>query len=289
MDKRRAFTLIELLVVIAIIALLMALLLPSLQAARKQARAVVCQTKLKQWGATLALYTEDSQGRLPTDTFGGSGFWLLRGVFLRAGDPIGDDRTFHHFATRDIALCPVATKPSTDDIAIAGSGYFGSNPAPIMVTLGSAFAAWEVTTPAPAFRGSYGYNKWLFRGFAEHPLRVSPRIVELDIFSLAGTAQVPTILDTLVPWAWPQPPFDNPPPVSEPPWPGGRAYDVPCINRHNGHINALFLDWSVRKVGLKELWTLKWYREYDTAGPWTRAGGVQPQDWPPWMRNFKDY
>jgi hypothetical protein len=49
------------------------------------------------------------------------------------------------------------------------------------------------------------------------------------------------------------------------------------------------MDWSVRKVGLKELWTLKWYRQFDIANPWTRAGGVKPEDWPEWMRNFKDY
>ena len=30
-----------------------------------------------------------------------------------------------------------------------------------------------------------------------------------------------------------------------------------CINRHHGGINMLFADWSVRKVGLKELWTLE--------------------------------
>jgi len=62
-----------------------------------------------------------------------------------------------------------------------------------------------------------------------------------------------------------------------------------CINRHNGHINVLFMDWSVRKVGLKELWTLKWHSKWDTAGPWTKAGGVLPEDWPEWMRRFKDY
>jgi hypothetical protein len=62
-----------------------------------------------------------------------------------------------------------------------------------------------------------------------------------------------------------------------------------CINRHDAHINGLFMDWSVRKIGLKELWTLKWHRLFDTAGPWTVAGGVQAEDWPEWMRSFKDY
>jgi hypothetical protein len=51
----------------------------------------------------------------------------------------------------------------------------------------------------------------------------------------------------------------------------------------------LFLDWSVRKVGLKELWTLKWYMSFDTKGPWTKAGGVMPDQWPKWMQKFKDY
>ncbi len=61
------------------------------------------------------------------------------------------------------------------------------------------------------------------------------------------------------------------------------------INRHNEYTNSLFLDWSVRKVGLKELWTLKWYEAFNTANQWTRAGGVKPEDWPEWMRSFRDY
>jgi len=45
----------------------------------------------------------------------------------------------------------------------------------------------------------------------------------------------------------------------------------------------------VRKVGLKELWTLQWHRAFNVAGPWTKAGGVLPENWPEWMRTFKDY
>jgi hypothetical protein len=34
---------------------------------------------------------------------------------------------------------------------------------------------------------------------------------------------------------------------------------------------------------------LQWSRQFDTKGPWTKAGGVMPEDWPHWMRRFKDY
>ena len=61
------------------------------------------------------------------------------------------------------------------------------------------------------------------------------------------------------------------------------------IDRHQGGVNMLFLDGAIRKVGLKELWTLKWHKEFETFGPWTNAGGVTPGDWPQWMRSFKDY
>jgi len=47
MHKRDGFTLIELLVVISIIALLLAILMPSLQRVKKQAQAVACMSNIK--------------------------------------------------------------------------------------------------------------------------------------------------------------------------------------------------------------------------------------------------
>ncbi|MCP4246982.1 MAG: type II secretion system protein [bacterium] len=64
--KRRGFTLVELLVVVSIIALLIAILLPSMQRARKQARTVVCQSNMRSLMQAIYVYANNHEDRLVT-------------------------------------------------------------------------------------------------------------------------------------------------------------------------------------------------------------------------------
>ena len=71
------FTLVELLVVIGIIAILVAILLPSLNKAREQARSAACLSNLRQLAVAAGMYADDNLGRFPAPA------WI--------GDPQPDD------------------------------------------------------------------------------------------------------------------------------------------------------------------------------------------------------
>jgi prepilin-type N-terminal cleavage/methylation domain-containing protein/prepilin-type processing-associated H-X9-DG protein len=267
MRKEKAFTLIELLVVIAIVALLMAILLPALQKVKRQGRAVICRSNLKQWGTVLALYVDENDGKLPILS-SSTVLWFFRGAWLPEGDP-NRPRVFQNVNTRGIACCPLAVKVRPGPATGYSRGHHLGGWYEMRSAGGSTFEAWKITSPPPLFRGSYGFNNTQF-----------PK--SIDTFVTRGQANMPIILDSPEPDGMHR--NTDPPPRRE-----GDSLQNFCINRHNGYINSLFLDWSVRKVGLKELWTLEWDDESNTAGPWTRAGGVRPEEWPYWMRGFKDY
>ena len=278
--RRHGFTLIELLVVIAIIALLMSILMPALSRVKKQARSVACQALLKQWGVIWAMYCDDNDGRFCE---AGSLDWK-RGTWVVALRP--------QYRTKSkILLCPMAMKRR----ASAGGStveYGGPDKTYIMGS-GGIFDLQE--------EASYGGNNWLYYAEGSGNIQGRPIPWNWKTKDVARASNVPVFADTM--WRGGGPCYST----SEgavpsrgftriiPPQFEGQWIDVDhemmhfVINRHQTGTNVLFMDWSVRNVGLKELWTLKWHRKYEINGPWTRAGGVQPSDWPEWMREFKDY
>ncbi len=268
-NEQRGFTLIELLVVIAIIALLMAILMPALQRVRKQAKTVICQSNLKQWGTIFAMYTEDNNGFFPRRK-SGSGRWI---------------NVLYDYYYRDakIRCCPMATK-----IKVPVYPNSVSNGLEIG---GDAFTSWGkigVTGSRPAGEyepagtwGSYGINHWLYVA-AEDPLYGQAAKDYWGTVNVKGSGNIPLFLDC---WFWcGGPENDDTPPA----WDGHRilghteSMNRFCINRHQQGINGVFLDYSVRKVWLKELWHVKWGRNFDINAP--------VPHWPTeasWMAQFK--
>ncbi|MCH7921385.1 MAG: type II secretion system protein [Planctomycetes bacterium] len=267
MNRKRGFTLIELLVVIAIIAVLMAVLMPSLTRVRKQARAVACQARLKSWGLFFNFYTSDHDGRFNQghNIGGGRGLWP---VALRP----------YYQGQFDLLLCPDATRE-------------------VFAGLPGAFNATSREFPAPGggtetLIFSYGINNWTNYMTSDRGARLEEWFWKSTRTS-THKDQIPVFGDGTWHDAWPRH-TDSPPPTDISVGSGnfGTTDEMQqfAIPRHaNGTINMLFMDWSARKVGLKELWTLKWHRAFDTSGPWTTAGLAQPEDWPRWMRRFSDY
>ncbi len=82
--RHKAFTLIELLVVISIIALLIAILLPALRAARDSAMSAQCLSQLRQTGLGIQMYAQDYNDWTPINYTAANGTWIMPGDIPRS-------------------------------------------------------------------------------------------------------------------------------------------------------------------------------------------------------------
>ncbi|MBN2456044.1 MAG: prepilin-type N-terminal cleavage/methylation domain-containing protein, partial [Sedimentisphaerales bacterium] len=263
--------LMELLIVISIIALLMAILVPALGKARKQAKDVACRANLRQWALAFSMYTNENDGRMFSRNAGygtdpRTPYWY---VLLKP-----------YYRDAKLLLCPEAKTPTVDK---NNNGTGARTP----------YAAWGfIFSPPynipPGYYGSYGLNYWVcddpFPGYWKTTNVPQPGTIPVfgDCWMVCSNA-----LD------W------NPPPLYDgyiegtDPGQLGRH----CVNRHDGSVNMLFLDGSARSVDLKELWTLRWSRDFDNENFYTIAGhdgdrAACAAVWDSmayWMRNMPEY
>lgn len=247
--KRQGFTLIELLVVIAVIAVLMGILMPALRKARDQARAVVCKSNLSQWGKIFYLYTYDNDGKFMvwnTSNTPGGGTWIV---------PL---MPYHGKGKKNIRLCPTTRKTEEEG------------------EIEPAKITWSTIIDEREHKNSYGINNWCYNlrpgvddiwGLQDAKRRAWKRIDQ------GQGANIPMFLEC---WRWGGGPVSRRDPA--PPDEATRhntGFGRYCLNRHAAAVNVCFMAGSVRKIRLKELWDLKWHREYNLSEP-------LPQ-WPEWM------
>ena len=263
MDTRnrtgKGFTLIELLVVIAIIALLMAILMPSLRRAKHQAQATVCKSNLHQWATIFSMYTNEYDGHFMPGLI--QKHWNGRYTWIHTLRPYYADNN-------DIRLCPRASRTVSE-----GGDYPWA-----------AWAIWERSDAAnfPYINrdyGSYGINWWVgddgddqqggwYKGANKWRTAHQRNLNNIPVFMDCGF-MLARPLDT------------NPPPEydGEFVWAPNEGMSRVCHNRHNGGINMAFMDWSVRNVRLKKLWLLKWHRNFDT-------NVYNLINWPQWIARY---
>jgi prepilin-type N-terminal cleavage/methylation domain-containing protein len=286
MQKRTAFTLVELLVVIAIIALLMSILMPALARVRKQAKDVLGQANLKQWGACFAMFADDHEGSYPAG-------WSQDGSKCRPHPDkywMGALRPYYGDAG-DLRCCPMATKPGTeiDPKYWAGgvppdSTFIGWGIIPGVIGETSDVWPWTVG----GHYGSYGWNSFVCDTPTDKDCNpwAEPEKYNWRNAFVKGGGNIPLLGDHQWIDCWPEH-SDEPPDWHGQPWDYTSQMGRICIDRHDGTVNWVFLDYSVRKIGLKGLWLLKWNRIYEaeyrpTKDEFDSAGNG-------WMKKYKDY
>ena len=299
MRERKAFTLIELLVVIAIIALLMSILAPALTRVMDQAKNALCLARLHQWAAIFSMYSEDNDGHLtgfhnlspgdktytpPGETLDFHEHCWVQRLHRFYAEPLSWDQNGNITASEEsweFCMCPNTEKTwYSGEFAGPLTGWDFRWDQMNAVTPPGGFFSWY-----GACHGSYGKNSWV----TESTLNTQDGTMwyDLDVYAwhttrVRGVSRIPLFCDSTMRGGFPQ--VTNPIPSRPYYWVmelGGEMGRF-AIDRHHLTVNMVFLDLTVRKVGLKQCWQLFWHRNWDLSlAPDPR----DPEQWPSWLRN----
>ena len=250
------FTLIELLVVISVIAMLLAILMPSLGMIKEKGKSLVDRNQIRQLSLAAAIYTSEYSKKMPLDYGYTYEYWIrLLAPYVAEEDFAvnPDDRD----GVMKLGICP-KTKIQRDN------GY------------GTATTTWMFNSnwaggSSETVFGSYAINVWLMDdiyGYTDSAA-VNPEQYVFPNYASAP-AQTPLLADGFWVDTWPSDIVQEPSNYTDLVAPTYLAHQDRyfmhrvCVDRHQMAVNIGFVGGSAEEVKLKNLWSYRWNRAFKT-------------------------